>query len=275
MSFAVHYDCQRCTRCCRWPGQVKVSEEEIGRIARHVGMSEGDFIAGHTRLRSDRSGLALLDKGNGECAWLEGRDCRLQEVKPVQCLGFPNQWNFPGWRDECEAVPRLVRTSVAARAGFTLLELVAVMGIAILILSIAVPSVAGYLAEQELRENMESFTRMVREAQRSAMAAKAPSRLVFGKEGVLVMAEPPAGGAVMGDAGGVGGGGGGVTLSKEEALEFNRFGAMQKAPVSEWMLWPNGIIEPAEVRYTGPKGTWSLRYNPFKIEPEILEVKRR
>jgi hypothetical protein len=153
-----------------------------------------------------------------------------------------------------------------------LLEIVAVMGIAILILSIAVPSVAGYLAEQELRENMESFTRMVREAQRSAMAAKAPSRLVFGKEGVAVLAEPPAGGAVMGD---VGGGGGGVTLSKEEALEFNRFGAMQKAPAPEWMLWPNGVMEPAEVRYTGPKGTWSLRYNPFKIEPEILEVKRR
>ena len=76
--------------------------------------------------------------------------------------------------------------------------------------------------------------------------------------------------------GGVGGvGGGGVTLSKEEVLEFNRFGAMQKAPAAEWVLWPNGIVEPAEIRYSGPKGTWSLRYNPFKIEPEILEVKRK
>ncbi len=274
MSFAVHYDCQRCTRCCRWPGQVKVSAEEIERIARYVGMSREDFIAEHTRLRPDRSGLALLDKGNGECAWLEGRDCRLQEVKPVQCAGFPNTWNFPGWRDECEAVPRLVRPVGAGCSGFTLLELVAVMGIAILILSIAVPSVAGYLAEQELRENMESFTRMVREAQRSAMAAKAPSRLVFGKEGVSIFAEPPVAGGIA-EGGGAPAGGGGVALSKEELLEFNRFGAMQKAPAPEWMLWPNGILEPAEIRYTGPKGSWSLRYNPFKIEPEILEVKRK
>lgn len=256
---------------------MKVSEEEIGRIARHVGMGEDAFIAEHTRLRADRSGLALLDKGNGECAWLDGRDCRLQEVKPVQCVGFPNTWNFPGWREECEAVPRLVRVS-GVGLGFTLLELVAVMGIAILILSIAVPSVAGYLAEQELREHMDGFTRMVRGAQRAAMASKAPARLVFAKEGVTVLADPPV--ADAGGAAGVameGGGleGGGLTLSKEEVLEFNRFGALQKAPLPEWVLWPSGIIEPAEVRYSGPRGMWVLRYNPFKIEPEVVEVRRR
>ena len=29
---------------------------------------------------------------------------RLQPVKPLQCRGFPNTWNFPGWRKVCEAV---------------------------------------------------------------------------------------------------------------------------------------------------------------------------
>ena len=29
----VHYVCQRCTACCRWPGDVRVEEEEIARIA--------------------------------------------------------------------------------------------------------------------------------------------------------------------------------------------------------------------------------------------------
>jgi hypothetical protein len=26
-------------------------------------------------------------------------------VKPEQCAGFPNKWNFTGWRQVCEAIP--------------------------------------------------------------------------------------------------------------------------------------------------------------------------
>lgn len=101
----VHYQCQRCTNCCRWPGFVRVSPDEIGRIAHFLGLEEDDFIQRLTRLRPARDGLALLDKPNGECFFLEGRDCRIQAVKPSQCSGFPNTWNFPGWREVCEAIP--------------------------------------------------------------------------------------------------------------------------------------------------------------------------
>ena len=41
--------------------------------------------------------------------FLEGRDCAIQPVKPRQCAGFPNTWNFPGWREACEAVPVLLQ----------------------------------------------------------------------------------------------------------------------------------------------------------------------
>ena len=107
MGYRIEYQCQRCTACCRWPGQVKVTSEEIEAIARYLGIPEDRFIQEHTRLRPNRDGLALLEKANGECAFLEGRDCRLQAVKPAQCRAFPNSWNFPGWREVCEAVPRL------------------------------------------------------------------------------------------------------------------------------------------------------------------------
>ena len=107
-SHGVHYTCQRCTNCCRWPGIVRVSQDEITAIAAHVRMNEDDFIARHTRLRPDRLGLSLLEMPDGSCEWLDGRDCRLQKVKPAQCRAFPNEWNFPGWREKCEAVPSLV-----------------------------------------------------------------------------------------------------------------------------------------------------------------------
>ncbi|MDB6151168.1 MAG: hypothetical protein JWQ44_2616 [Chthoniobacter sp.] len=71
-------------------------------------VTEHEFIQRYTRLRPSRDGLALMDKPNGECVFLEGRDCAVQDAKPVQCAGFPNTWNFPGWREQCEAVPTLV-----------------------------------------------------------------------------------------------------------------------------------------------------------------------
>ena len=104
-SSGVYYQCQRCTNCCRWPGFVKVDDTDIAAISAQLGLSEHDFIQLYTRLRPRGEGLALIDKANGECIFLHGRDCAVQSVKPRQCLGFPNTWNFPGWREVCEAIP--------------------------------------------------------------------------------------------------------------------------------------------------------------------------
>src|SRR5687767_12567072 len=72
-------------------------------MAQHLGLSEDDFIQTYTRLNGDRSGLALQDKQNGECIFLEGNDCRVNPVKPQQCRNFPNLWNFPGFEEVCRA----------------------------------------------------------------------------------------------------------------------------------------------------------------------------
>ncbi|MES2706359.1 MAG: YkgJ family cysteine cluster protein [Verrucomicrobiota bacterium] len=101
----IFWKCQRCTACCRWPGDVKVDEREIRGIAEFLGMEEEDFIQRHTRLRTDRAGLSLLEKPNDECIFLEGNDCVINAVKPQQCRDFPNKWNFPGWRQVCDAIP--------------------------------------------------------------------------------------------------------------------------------------------------------------------------
>lgn len=98
------FHCQRCTACCRWPGDVHLNEEEIPAIASHLGLTVDEFVQRHTRLNRRRTGLSLLEEPDGRCVWLEGIDCRLQAVKPEQCRGFPNTWNFPGWRDLCQAI---------------------------------------------------------------------------------------------------------------------------------------------------------------------------
>ena len=35
---AVYFACQRCANCCRWPGEVPVSEREIREIAAFLGL---------------------------------------------------------------------------------------------------------------------------------------------------------------------------------------------------------------------------------------------
>jgi len=104
----IFLECQRCTECCRWPGQVKIDSNEIARMAAHLGLSEHDFIQQHTRLDADRRGLALTEKPTGECIFLDGGNCQVQAAKPQRCRDFPNLWTYPGAEKICRAIPRLV-----------------------------------------------------------------------------------------------------------------------------------------------------------------------
>ncbi|MCO5051463.1 MAG: YkgJ family cysteine cluster protein [Verrucomicrobiae bacterium] len=108
-------ECQRCTACCRWPGQVRLTEAEITRIAAFLKISEYDFIQRYTRLRSDRHGLVLQDQSDGACIFLEGDSCAIQSVKPQQCRDFPNLWHYPGAEQFCHAIPREVSTDEYVR----------------------------------------------------------------------------------------------------------------------------------------------------------------
>lgn len=101
----VRYACQRCGNCCRWPGDVILTEKEVDAIAEFLNKAPDDFIQKHTRLSANRRHLSLVEKEDGSCIFLEGKNtCLIQPVKPRQCSGFPNTWQFPGWREVCEAV---------------------------------------------------------------------------------------------------------------------------------------------------------------------------
>jgi Fe-S-cluster containining protein len=88
----INIQCQRCGACCRWPGEVRLDDSEVAKLAAFLGLSEKDFIEQHTRLRKDRRGLALKTREDHSCIFLDGNACLVQPVKPQQCKEFPNRW---------------------------------------------------------------------------------------------------------------------------------------------------------------------------------------
>ena len=82
---------------------MRVDDDEVEAIATYLGLDEDSFIQRFTRLRMNRNGLSLIEKENDECIMLEDGKCTIQSVKPYQCKGFPNRWNFKGWEKVCQA----------------------------------------------------------------------------------------------------------------------------------------------------------------------------
>lgn len=84
----MRFECQPgCTACCTQKGFVYLTEEDLVRIARYLGMTPEDFekrfvyrTAKHRRLRTPRA---------VRCHFLREGGCSIHAVKPTQCRIFP------------------------------------------------------------------------------------------------------------------------------------------------------------------------------------------
>lgn len=95
--------CRQCGACCRIRGFVRVSAEEIDRIASFLRVDPHAFVEEYTRLAGNRRGIELGEKENGECVFLRGNECAIHPVKPAQCRNFPVVWRYPGVGELCPA----------------------------------------------------------------------------------------------------------------------------------------------------------------------------
>ncbi|HWB98850.1 MAG TPA: YkgJ family cysteine cluster protein [Bryobacteraceae bacterium] len=84
----MRFECQPgCTACCTQKGFVYLTEDDLVRIAAHLGMTPDAFekryvyrTAQHRRLRTPRE---------TRCHFLRGDGCSIHAVKPTQCRIFP------------------------------------------------------------------------------------------------------------------------------------------------------------------------------------------
>jgi Fe-S-cluster containining protein len=85
---AIRFTCQKgCTNCCDQQGFVYLSEEDVTRAAKFVGLGQKAFEAKYIyRTRHQRRFRKPPAK---QCPFLEGGGCSIHPAKPTQCRTFP------------------------------------------------------------------------------------------------------------------------------------------------------------------------------------------
>ncbi len=111
LSAPPEFHCRRCGACCRIPGGiVRVSDEEISRLAAALHLSEAEFVDRHTDLAPDRLGLVLQSRPDGACVLLsESNGCLVHSAKPDQCRTFPLGWHNTDSEATCPGYAEMMK----------------------------------------------------------------------------------------------------------------------------------------------------------------------
>jgi Fe-S-cluster containining protein len=79
-------DCTRCANCCKTM-QPGLTDEDIERIAAHLGVSQEELVAAHLEVDPEEGGQRTKV---APCPFLGGDDrCTIYEVRPQACRDFP------------------------------------------------------------------------------------------------------------------------------------------------------------------------------------------
>lgn len=145
--------------------------------------------------------------------------------------------------------------------GFTLIEIIIAVAILVVVLMMAVPSLSGVLADRKLRASLDQFNNLVRQAQERSVNEHRSYLIVWGKSEVSVQPE-----AFTKDEERVPV----ATLALEEGtkLTLSLPAAISKT-AGEWIFWPTGTCEPANVHYEGRAGRWTENYSPLTGHGEL------
>ena len=154
------------------------------------------------------------------------------------------------------------------RAGFTLIEIAIAVFILMILLLLAIPSVTGVLANRRLQSSLDAMNRIVRLAQEHSVQEHRSYLIEWQKKSVVLRPESIAEGdpdvptATL-------------VLDKGQAYMLRLPATLEKNPPAQWIFWPIGACEPANIRFKGPDGSWEVNYAPLTARPEIVRYATR
>jgi uncharacterized protein len=81
-------DCTQCANCCK-TSTTEISERDIERLAKHLRLSRGQFLAEYT-MPDDEGQLSLRFSADTGCVFLEGTTCSVYDARPDICQRYPH-----------------------------------------------------------------------------------------------------------------------------------------------------------------------------------------
>lgn len=151
---------------------------------------------------------------------------------------------------------------------FTLIEIALSIFILMLLLLLAVPSLSGVIANRRLKQSLDSFNQLVRQAQEYSVTERRPYLIVWGKNSVLLRPEVFAEGEEEKPTSV-------FRLPKGNWLTLSLPAALTDRHPAEWIFWPSGNCEPAVVQFKGPAGAWTANYSPLTTQPDLTHYAAR
>jgi Fe-S-cluster containining protein len=105
----LRFSCTRCGRCCcdrEVPSYVFLREDDIRRLAEHLGLSRSEFLERHCE---DHDDCHVLRNKPGACSfWEPERGCIVYAARPLQCRTWPF-WPYnlrqQNWEESAEFCP--------------------------------------------------------------------------------------------------------------------------------------------------------------------------
>lgn len=117
----LRFACQPgCTKCCNVRGFVYITENDLQRMANHIGVTLKEFEKAYV-IRFKHV-LRLRKPKTSQCHFLTENGCSVHPVKPVQCRLYPfwpelveNRANWQAERAMCPGIGKgeLVQIGVA------------------------------------------------------------------------------------------------------------------------------------------------------------------
>lgn len=133
---------------------------------------------------------------------------------------------------------------------------------------LAIPSVSGVLANRRLQRSLTGMNEIVHQAQERSVRERRPYLIVWERDAVVLRPEAvdkSDGAAPVAQ----------LALDQGHSFLLRLPAALQKDPLAQWIFWPSGNCEPANVSFKGPDGSWEVNYSPLSARPEIVRYAAR